>query len=99
MARRDGKREITHYVPQMLLRFHAIDPCARRGSERIWCFDKKTGTVFCPNIRNIAAESRFYGVDLDDRYLNLEEPLSKLETKVSPILSRSLKNVVLQIGY
>jgi hypothetical protein len=88
MARRDGKAEVQHYVPQILLRLHATAPSAKRGAEQIWCFDKKTNRVFSPNIKGVVAGSRFYEVDVDGVELTLEGRLGRLETKVSPILTR-----------
>jgi hypothetical protein len=92
MARKDGKAEVQHYVPQMLLRFHANDPSARKGNEQVWCFDKKTDNVFSPNIKGIVAGSRFYEIEVDGVNLTLEEQLDRLETKVSPILASIVKN-------
>jgi len=59
----DGKAEVQHYVPQVLLRLHIRDASAKRGSEQVWCFDKKTDKVFSPNIRGVLAESRFYEIE------------------------------------
>ena len=33
--RNDGKVEVQHYVPQLLLRLHVNDPSARRGAEQV----------------------------------------------------------------
>jgi len=49
-------------VPQVLLRLHASDPSAKKGSEQIWCFDKHTDKMFPANIRGVLAGTRFYEV-------------------------------------
>jgi hypothetical protein len=86
--RKDGKAELQHYVPQLLLRLHVNNPDARQGSEHVWCFDKLTENVFSPNIENILAARRFYEIELDGEIVSLEESLTKIEEAVSPILVR-----------
>ena len=56
------------------------------------CFDKQTGKVFSPNIRGVLSVTRFYEVEVDGQTFSLEEPLSDLEGKVSPILTRLVQN-------
>jgi len=90
--RTDGKTEVQHYVPQVLLRLHANDPSAKRGSEQVWCFDKRTEKVFSPNIRGVLSGARFYEVEIDGGTISLEEPLSMIEAQVSPILTRLVQN-------
>ena len=86
--RTDGKAEKQHYVPQVLLRLHASDPSAKRGTEQVWCFDKQTDKVFAANTRGVLASTRFYEVEVNGRPLSLEEPLSEIEGLLSPILAR-----------
>jgi len=90
--RLDGKAEVQHYVPQALLRLHVKDATVKRGSEQVWCFEKKTGKVFSPNIKGVLAGSRFYEVEIDGETVSLEEPLSAIESQVSPILTRLVEN-------
>jgi hypothetical protein len=90
--RTDGKAEVQHYVPQALLRLHVKDASAKRGSEQVWCFDKKTERVFSPNIKGVLSGSRFYEVEIDGQRVSLEEPLTKIEEKVSPILARLVRD-------
>ena len=90
--RTDGKAELQHYVPQVLLRLHVKDASAKRGTEQVWCFDKKTGKVFSPNIRGVLSGTRFYEVDVDVQTFSLEEPLTAIEGLVSPILTRLVEN-------
>ncbi len=86
--RTDGKAEVQHYVPQVLLRRHANVPSARKGSEQIWCFDKQTANIFPANIKGVLAGTRFYEVEVDGQTLSLEESLSDIEGLLGPILAR-----------
>lgn len=86
--RNDGKAELQHYVPQLLLRLHVNSPSARRGTEQVWCFDKLTDKVFSPNIAGILSGTRFYETEIDGEVVSLEESLTKIEDAVSPILIR-----------
>jgi hypothetical protein len=86
--RTDGKAEVQHYVPQVLLRLHVNDASIKRGSEQVWCFDKKTQKVFSPNIGGVLAGTRFYEVEVNGQTLSLEEPLSEIESLLRPILAR-----------
>lgn len=90
--RTDGKTEVQHYVPQVLLRLHINDATAKKGSEQVWCFDKKTENVFSPNIKGVLSGSRFYEVEIDGKPVSLEGPLTKIEGLVSPILTRLVQN-------
>lgn len=89
--RTDGKAEKQHYVPQVLLRLHASDLSAKRGTEQVWCFDKQSDRVFPSNIRGILAGTRFYEVEVNGQTLSLEEPLSEIEGLLSPILARVVR--------
>jgi hypothetical protein len=86
--RNDGKAELQHYVPQLLLRLHVNNPSARRGTEQVWCFDKLTDNVFSPNVAGILAGTRFYEVEIDGEVVSLEESVTKIEDAVSPVLTR-----------
>jgi hypothetical protein len=83
----DGKTEVQHYVPQVLLRFHVNDASAKRGSEQVWCFDKKTDRVFTVTIRGVMSGTRFYEVEIDCETFSLEEPLSEIKGQVRQILT------------
>src|SRR5580704_13797941 len=91
LMRTDGKAEIQHYVPQVLLRRHVNEASTKRGSEQVWCFDKKTQNVFSPNIRGVLSGARFYEVEVNGQTLSLEEPLSEIEGLLSPILARLVR--------
>lgn len=90
--RTDGKAEVQHYVPQVLLRLHANDPSAKKGSQQVWCFDKQTNKVFPANIRGVMSGTRFYEVEVSGQTLSLEEPLSAIEGMLSPILARLVRD-------
>lgn len=90
--RTDGKAEVQHYVPQVLLRMHVKDASAKKGSEQVWCFDKKTDKVFSPNIKGVLAGSRFYEVEVEGETLSLEEPLTAIEGQMSPVLARLVRD-------
>jgi hypothetical protein len=90
--RTDGKVELQHYVPQVLLRLHANDPSAKKGSQQVWCFDKQTSKIFPANIRGVLSGTRFYEVEVDGQTLSLEEPLSEIEGMLSPILARLVRD-------
>jgi hypothetical protein len=83
----DGKTEVQHYVPQVLLRLHVNDASAKRGSEQVWCFDKKTDRVFTVTIRGVMSGTRFYEVEIDGETFSLEEPLSEIKGQVRQILT------------
>src|SRR6266436_2407086 len=90
--RTDGKAEVQHYVPQVLLRLHINDASAKRGGKQVWCFDKQTDKIFSPNIRGVLSGSRFNEVEVDGKTLSLEEPLTQIEGDVSPILARLIRD-------
>jgi hypothetical protein len=77
-VRTDGKAEIQHYVPQVLLRLHVNDASAKKGSEQVWCFDKNTQTVFSPNIKGVLSASRFSC----DLRMSVREPARDAKTQV-----------------
>lgn len=91
-----GRVKVQHYVPQLLLRWHATEPGSRRGSEQVWCFDKHTDRVFSPNIRGVTAESRYYEINIEDCTFSLESALSKLEGEAAPLVSRLIETRNLQ---
>jgi hypothetical protein len=90
--RTDGKAELQHYVPQVLLRLHADDLSAKKGSQQVWCFDKQTSKVFAANIRGVLSGKRFYEVEVGGQTLSLEEPLSELDGMLSPVLVRLVRD-------
>jgi len=68
-------------VPQFMLRRFCIP-----GTEQVYVFDKTNSRTFKTNTKNVAAESRFYDVELEDATVSLEPGLSRLESSVSDIL-------------
>jgi hypothetical protein len=89
--RNDGRAEIQHYVPQLLLRMHVTDTAAAKGLEQVWCFDKSNDNVFSSNIKGILAGSRFYEVEIDGQIVSLEGSLTEIEDRAAPILARIVR--------
>src|SRR6266404_1554865 len=86
--REDGKTELQHYVPKVLLRLHMINVAAKRGSEQVYCFDKKVQRVFPSNIRGVFSGKRFNEMKVEGTLISQEGPLSEIEGAVGPIFER-----------
>lgn len=69
-----------HYVPQLLLKNFS----SNKGQLHV--FDKLNTRTFKENQKNIASENYFYNFTEDGLTYSMEEWLSKLETKASPII-------------
>lgn len=86
MARKDGKRERQHYVPQILLK-----PFSFKGKGKVpqvHVFDKKQGKSFRTGIDNILAEHRFYDV-----FEGSAEPaISEMEGFIAPVFKKLIEN-------
>lgn len=78
--RQNGNAKVQHYVPQLILRGFT------EGENQINVFDKSSSKKFKSNIRKAAAESKFYDFEFDDNEGSLEQELSKIETKISPVI-------------
>jgi Protein of unknown function (DUF4238) len=86
VARENGARENQHYVPKFLLRnFAELD---KNRSEKVWAFDKSNSSIFCTNLRNIAAECGFYDIDGGDEPIPTESLLSELEGHAAQALRK-----------
>lgn len=85
MARNDGRAEIQHYVPRLLLRGFLREP---RDKEQVFVYDKHEGRSFPTNISNIAAEREFYEFDADAGQGRVEGLLSKLESNTKSAFER-----------
>jgi hypothetical protein len=96
--RADGGAEIQHWVPQLLLRLHATDPLAKKGSEQVWCFDKSDDKIFPCNIRGILGERRFYELEINDVVANLEPPITAIEDRAAPVLTRIVETRTLTLN-
>jgi hypothetical protein len=84
----DGKAELQHYVPKVLLRLHVIDAAAKRGGEQVYCFDKRVQKVFPSNIRGVFSGTRFNEMKVGDTLISQEGPLTEVESAVAPIFGR-----------
>lgn len=87
----DGKAELQHYVPKVLLRLHMIDVAAKHGSEQVYCFDKKVQKVFPSNIRGVFSGTRFNEMKIGETLISQEEPLTEVEAAVGPIFERLIE--------
>jgi hypothetical protein len=76
-----------HYVPRFLLKnfTHSKKP-------KVFVYDKSNDKRFHTNIKNVAAESGFYDLDLKDVFLTMEPSLARLETSASRIVEKLLKD-------
>ncbi len=88
MARVDGRAEIQHYVPRLLLRGFLRDP---QEKEQICVFDKHKDRSFHTNIKNIAAEREFYNFDVDGMHGDVEGILSKLESNTKSAFEKLIE--------
>ncbi|MEX1222677.1 MAG: DUF4238 domain-containing protein [Idiomarina sp.] len=78
--RQNGHPKVQHYVPQLILRGFT------EGKNQINVFDKSTKNKFKTNIKKAAAESKFYDFEFDDIKGSIEQDLSKIETRITPII-------------
>src|SRR4051812_36524857 len=81
----EGIAKVQHYVPQFLLRNFGTGK-----KHKVHVLDKQTGKTFATNVRNAAAESRFYDFQLNGQDLTIEAMLSKIEAEAKPIIQSIL---------
>tara|TARA_B100001971_G_scaffold213155_1_gene245590 strand:+ start:181211 stop:182173 length:963 start_codon:yes stop_codon:yes gene_type:complete len=84
-----------HYVPQCYLRNFTFD----KDKTYIFCRDLVSGSVFKPNIENIAQQKYFYDFPDQDEtnFQIIEKSFSKIEGNYATYLKRLIGNV--QSGY
>ncbi len=91
MCRQGTKKQ--HYVPQFYLKYFS-------NNEKVVVYDKKCLRMFSSNIRDICCKKHLYEtewkkpVNVMGNYLlynDLEEDLSRKESKYSPLLSKIIK--------
>ena len=85
MARSDGRTEVQHYVPRLLLRGFLRDS---HSKEQVFVYDKHEDRSFLTNITNIAAERGFYNFDVDDNQGVVEGILSELESNTKSAIEK-----------
>ena len=88
MARDDGRAEVQHYVPRLLLRGFLRQPQAK---EQVFVFDKHEDRSFPTNITNIAAERKFYDFDVDDNQIDVEGIFSELESNTKSAFEKLIE--------
>lgn len=76
-------KELQHYVPRFLLKNFA-----KGKKPQIFVYDKSNDKQFKTNIKNIAAETGFYDIKVDDGEFTLEPGLSHLESNTSGIIKK-----------
>jgi hypothetical protein len=78
--------EQQHYVPQFLLKnfTHGKKP-------KIFVYDKSNDKRFQTNIKNIASETGFYDLEVEDSALTMEPHLAHLEANTSEIIKKLIK--------
>jgi len=54
-----------HYVPQFYLKEFKTP---QKNRSQVFCFDKKSGSIFLPKVSNVAAERYFYDLDEDQSF-------------------------------
>ena len=88
MARDDGRVEVQHYVPRLLLRGFLREPKAKK---QVFVYDKHEDRSFSTNITNIAAERGFYDFEFDDIQVDVEGILSELENNTNSAFERVIE--------
>jgi hypothetical protein len=77
--------KVQHYVPQFLLKHFGTGK-----KDKISVFDKRTDRTFTTNVRNVAAESRFYDFTVADRSVSIEPGLSEMEGLAKRVIDKIL---------
>ncbi len=86
------KRQNQHSVPQFLLRNFASNLPAKKGKEKIWAFDKRTGNTFNPNVKGVTSKSKYYEASFGEFKMSLEDGLCKLEDATAPVFQKVIRN-------
>jgi len=88
VARGDGRAEIQHYVPKLLLRGFLKHP---EKKEQVFVYDKHEDRSFHTSIGNIAAERKFYDFEVGDNQGDIESMLSELESNTKSSLEKLIE--------
>jgi hypothetical protein len=91
VARADGKAEIQHYVPKMLLRRFANRNPKGGREPQIYVFDKHAKRAFKTSVSNVVAERGFYDFDVAGEAVSVEPSLSRLEARTAVAFERLLE--------
>lgn len=75
-----------HYVPQFILKKFS------KNKNKIYVFDKKQNRSFTSNVKDTGHENNFYEEELLGYKNNTEFKLTELETSVSPVIEKIIKN-------
>lgn len=80
-----GNAKVQHYVPRFLLRHFGTGK-----KDKLFAFDKQTDRSFPTNVKNVAAESRFYDFDIEGHALTIEPGLERVESTAKPAIKKIL---------
>lgn len=80
-----GNAKVQHYVPRFLLRHFGTGK-----KDRLHVFDKQTELNFSTNVKNVAAESRFYDFEFEGNDLTIEPGLELVESAAKPVIKAIL---------
>lgn len=75
-----------HYVPKLLLRHFTCSP------EQVFVYDKWNSKSFKTNIRNIACESNYNKVTVNEQDIDFEKHFTELEGYCGEIIQKILKS-------
>jgi hypothetical protein len=97
MARKDGRPEVQHYVPEVLLKNFAVKGSGRELQVHV--FDKHTDRQFKTAVGNVVAEKDFYDVKDGAEIVSLEPGLARLEKFAGEALDKLLnKRIISQLS-
>jgi hypothetical protein len=80
-----GNAKVQHYVPRFLLRHFGTGK-----KDKLFAFDKQSEKSFPTNVKNVAAESRFYDFDIEGHELTIEPGLERVESTAKPVIKKIL---------
>lgn len=80
-----GNPKVQHYVPRFLLRNFGTGK-----KDKLFAFDKQSDRSFPTNVKNVAAESRFYNFDLEEHEFTIEPGLERIESIAKPVIKSIL---------
>lgn len=80
-----GIAKVQHYVPRFVLKQFGTGK-----KHKLFAFDKQTDRTFPTNVKNIAAESRFYDFEVEGHEVTIEPNLERIETLAKPVIASIL---------
>lgn len=80
-----GVAKVQHYVPRFVLKQFSTGK-----KHKLFAFDKRSDNVFSTNIKNVAAESRFYDFEVGGHEVTIEPGLERIESRAKPVIASLL---------